>query len=133
MHTTAVQFADFSAASRFARPHGEAIARDEASFDATLAQAKRNLTQLAEKLVASAFVLPMIGQMRNDPLKSDLFHGGFAEDVFTQQYDTRLADTIAANGKFPVVDLLAERFGQWLEYNPQRVHHAAQLRIDTLG
>jgi hypothetical protein len=105
----------------------------DGSFNEAFARAKNNLTGLAQKLVASAFLLPMISQMRDDPFKTDLFHGGFAEDAFMQQYDTRTADNMASSTDMPVVKTLAEHFTRWLKDNPGRVEHAAQIRMDTLG
>jgi len=48
----------------------------------------------ARKLVATTFVSPLLARMREDPFRSDLFHGGFAEDAFGAQLDTILADRI---------------------------------------
>jgi Rod binding domain-containing protein len=53
------------------------------------------IREAAEQLVATTFILPLLQQIRSDPFKSDLFHGGFAEDAFGQQLDTILADRIA--------------------------------------
>lgn len=46
------------------------------------------------RFVATAFFAPLLQGVRNDPLKSDLFHGGFGEDTFGQQLDTVFADAI---------------------------------------
>ena len=62
----------------------------------------------AEQFVASAFMLPMLEQMRNDPLRSDLFHSGFAEEAFQSQFDTILADRITSGSSFPLVDSILD-------------------------
>ena len=51
---------------------------------------------MSRKLVASAFLSPMLEKIRHEPLKNDLFHGGFAEDAFAQQLDTLVADAVIA-------------------------------------
>lgn len=48
----------------------------------------------ARKLVATTFISPLLARMREDPFRSDLFHGGFAEDTFGAQLDTIFADRI---------------------------------------
>jgi Rod binding domain-containing protein len=67
--------------------------RGEGTFDARLKNAGDAMTA-ARQLVSTAFVQPMLAQMRDDPFRSDLFHGGFAEDAFAQQLETQLADRI---------------------------------------
>ena len=44
--------------------------------------------------------------MRSDPFKSDLFHGGMAEDMFGSQLDARLAHRITATGNFSVTEAI---------------------------
>lgn len=60
--------------------------------------------EAAEKLVASALVAPLLGELRDQPLDTKLFHGGFAEDAFRGQMDTLLADEIVKSSRFPIVD-----------------------------
>ena len=60
--------------------------------------------QTAQELVATALVQPLLARLRHDPLKSDLFHGGQAEDIFGQQLDTILSDRIVQGSRLPVVD-----------------------------
>lgn len=62
----------------------------------------------AEQFVATAFVVPMLAQMRNDPFRSDLFHGGFAEDAFQGQLDTILADRMTQRADLPLVDSILD-------------------------
>ncbi|MFA9479003.1 hypothetical protein ACERK3_11975 [Phycisphaerales bacterium AB-hyl4] len=66
------------------------------------------LREAAEQLVASAFVLPFLQQVRSESLRSDLMHGGFAEDAFGQQLDTHLADKFVQSGNFPLVDAVEQ-------------------------
>jgi len=62
------------------------------------------LRQAAEQLVSISFIQPMLAKMRDDPFKSDLFHGGQAEEVFGQQLDTLMADRVTTSADFSIVD-----------------------------
>lgn len=84
----------------------EAVARRASNHSASFAQAlagripaavdqDKQVREAADQLVATTFILPLLEQIRSDPFKSELFHGGFAEDAFGQQLDTILADRIA--------------------------------------
>lgn len=65
---------------------------------------KATLRESAEQLVATTFIMPMLAKMREDPFKSDLFHGGQTEEVFGQRLDTILAERIVSKADFPIVD-----------------------------
>ena len=60
--------------------------------------------EAAEKLVATTLVVPLLAELREQPLDAKLFDGGFAEDAFRQQLDTALADEIVKSTQFPIVD-----------------------------
>lgn len=60
----------------------------------------------AEQLVAGTLVLPILQQMREDPFRTDMFHGGFAEDAFGAQLDTELADRIVKGTNMNLVDVI---------------------------
>ena len=67
----------------------------DSDFSITLHKASQKLRKLSEKLVSLTFLHPLLSQLRDDPLKVDLFHGGFAEDAFGAQLrPLRLADNI---------------------------------------
>ncbi len=78
----------------------------EESFDTELKRQRteREARDAAEQLVASAFVLPMLQQMREDPFRVGLMDGGSGEDLFGQQLDTLLADRIVKGANLPLVD-----------------------------
>ena len=80
--------------------HADAAAVDPDRFE----QART----AAEQFVATAFVVPMLAQMQNDPFRSDLFHGGFAEDAFKSQLDTILADRVTRRADLPLVDSILD-------------------------
>ena len=62
------------------------------------------LREAAEKLVATTLIMPMFEQLRNDPLATNLFHGGRGEKIFQQQMDQVLSDRIAGATRFDLVD-----------------------------
>jgi len=70
------------------------------------------LRKSSEQLVATTFIMPMLAQMREDPFKSDLFHGGQTEDIFGQQMDTILAERIVARADFSIVDAVYRSIAQ---------------------
>jgi len=78
------------------------VAVDEPARDEQARQ--ESLRKSSQQLVATTFVMPMLAQMREDPFKSDLFHGGQTEDIFGQQIDTILAERIVAKADFSIVD-----------------------------
>jgi Rod binding domain-containing protein len=93
----------------------------EDGFSAALRDAERAAAQgdektirdAAEKLVASALVMPLLEQMRASAKQNDLFHGGSGEDLFAQQMDTQLADRIVSATRFPLVDAIHQQFQQF--------------------
>ncbi len=68
------------------------------------------MREAADQLVATAFILPMLEQVRHDPFKSDMFHGGKGEEVFGQQLDVIFADNITKSANFGISDALVRRF-----------------------
>jgi len=63
-----------------------------------------HLREAAEKLVSTTLIMPMFEQLRNDPLATNLFHGGRGEKIFQQQMDQVLSDRIAGATRFDLVD-----------------------------
>lgn len=64
------------------------------------------LREQAELLLGHALFLPLIKQMRNDPFKSELMHGGFGEDAFTNQFDQLIAERMAKRVDYPLTDAI---------------------------
>ncbi|MBB6430357.1 rod-binding protein [Algisphaera agarilytica] len=77
------------------------------------------LREAAEQLVATAFILPLLEQARQDPFKSDLFHGGQGEEVFGQQLDVIYAENITQSANFGISDALVRRFETTLNHDPE--------------
>lgn len=65
---------------------------------------EEQLREAAEKLVSTTLIMPMFEQLRNDPLATNLFHGGRGEKIFQQQMDQVLSDRIAGATRFDLVD-----------------------------
>lgn len=74
---------------------------DAPPFDAQLRHAEAK--QAAEQFVASSLIFPLLKQMQNDPFKTDLFHGGFGEDAFMQQWNQVIADRMTQRADLPIV------------------------------
>ena len=84
-----------------------------AGFAERLADAQRTEDEAhdaARQLVGMSLILPLLKQARNDPFKSDLFHGGRGEEAFGGQWDQMIADRLAGRGAGGLVDALAARF-----------------------
>jgi Rod binding domain-containing protein len=87
--------------------------RAASSFDQALEAAterREKLHDAADQLVATAFILPLLAQVRDDPFKGEMFHGGQAEQVFGQQLDVILADRITESSRFGISDAMVRRF-----------------------
>jgi Rod binding domain-containing protein len=105
--------ADFSTQTRLIQ-NASVDQQRRGNFDQTLQQATSRTEQVeeaADQLVAAAFILPLLEQVRDDPFKSDMFHGGQAEEIFGQQLDVLLADRISASANFGLSESLAHQFG----------------------
>ena len=63
----------------------------------------------AQKFVATHLVRPLFAQFRKDPLRSEMFHGGFGEEVFQAHLDEILADRFVASSRLSVVDQVFDR------------------------
>ncbi|MCC7144901.1 MAG: rod-binding protein [Phycisphaeraceae bacterium] len=69
---------------------------------ASAAQAR----QAAEQLVATTLVAPILQEVRQDPFRTEMFHGGSAENMFSSMLDTHLADRIVRKANFSLVDVI---------------------------
>ncbi len=139
MQITALDNPTRATAGLLARPSGEAFAQQLKHAQASAGDASaltggglsperaETLRTAAEQLVATTFVQPMLAKMREDPFKSDLFHGGQAEEVFGQQLDTLLAERVTSRADFSIVDAvyrsIADRAAQAQNTNPEFVAH----------
>ncbi|MFW6059102.1 MAG: hypothetical protein ACODAQ_02910 [Phycisphaeraceae bacterium] len=60
--------------------------------------------QAAQQLVSSAFLQPMLKQMRESGFKTEYFGNDPGSDAFNQQLHTELADRIVQRMDLPIVD-----------------------------
>ena len=114
MQITALDNSTSAHAGLLTRPSGDHFARLMQSAEAQAGEAPyvseldperaETLRTASQQLVATTFIQPMLARMREDPFKSDLFHGGQAEEVFGQQLDTLLAERIVSRADFSIVD-----------------------------
>ena len=89
----------------FDAPHFSELLDPRDGGAGRLAQtSEQTVRHAAQQLVASTLVLPVLAQANKDPLKSDLFHGGQAEEMFQSQLDTQMADRITDRSRMPIVD-----------------------------
>ncbi|QNN23269.1 hypothetical protein HED60_13625 [Planctomycetales bacterium ZRK34] len=71
---------------------------------------EQQVREAAEEFVAMAFVMPLMKMSRNDPFKSDLFHGGHGEETFGAQLDQVRAKQVAPAISKPIVDAIYNRY-----------------------
>jgi len=82
--------------------------RDAATDRVTSSMADKT-QELAQELVAITLFQPIFAQMRDDPFRSDMFHGGQVEDAFGPQLDAILSERIAQSTNFPIVEAIHRR------------------------
>jgi hypothetical protein len=100
-----------------------------AGLDATIADAQQGLTgdrfaamledvnsgegdaqrEAAEQLVGIALFLPLLKQARENPFKTELFHGGPGEERFAGQFDQQIADRLAQRWAGPIVESMLSK------------------------
>lgn len=68
------------------------------------------LRDTARQFIGLAFYFPMLQQMRQDPFRTELFHGGFAEDAFANQMDQTLADAMSSRDSSGLVDAIVRHY-----------------------
>lgn len=76
---------------------------------------KGELREAAEQLVSTTFIMPLFDQLRNDPLATNMFHGGQSETIFRRQLDQNLSDRIAAGSGFDIVDAIYNQFAKYAD------------------
>ena len=71
---------------------------------------QRQAWESADQLIASAFILPVLQEVRNSPFKTEMFSGGRGEEVFGQQLDVILAERITQSAGFGLSEALVRQF-----------------------
>jgi hypothetical protein len=86
------------------------------------------LRKASEQLVATTFIQPMLSKLREDPFKTDMFHGGQTEEIFGQRLDTIMSERIVAKADFAIVDAvyrsIAKQAMQAVAASPEVDQHA---------
>ncbi len=97
--------------SRHARAthFSELIAPRDGATDRAPQSDQAQVRTAAEDLVAITLIRPLLEQARRDPFRTDLFHGGFAEDTFGAQMDWIVAQRITQAARLPIVDAVYQR------------------------
>lgn len=88
--------------------------------------------EAAQQLVSIALVQPVLTQMRRDPFRTELFHGGFAEDAFGARLDSILAERITQRSNLPLVDAIARTLGRH-SLERSRNPHASDAKVNLRG
>lgn len=82
----------------------------------------------ATQLVGLALFVPLLRQMRDDPMKSDLTHGGFGEDALTEHFDQEVAARLAERGGAPIAQVVTRRVMQAIAAQAQQPHSSREAR-----
>lgn len=69
----------------------------------------RQTRHAAVQLVSQVFFAPMLQEMRELPFGKEIGHGGRMEEAFGQQFDQRVADSVAREGVRPLVDKIEQK------------------------
>jgi len=94
---------------------------------------EQQVREASNQLVATSFIKPMLASVRNDPFRSDLFHGGSAEDMFAEHLDTELADRIASRMSLGLGDAISRRMLQLPPRVESGAPHTQTIGIDVRG
>ena len=65
---------------------------------------------MAHKLVSQTFFATLLKQMRDSPLKSDLFSGGRGEKAFGPMYDAMLAEKMGRGAGSKLVRPIVKKY-----------------------
>jgi len=71
---------------------------------------REQLREMTEEFVSFGLVLPILKMARNDPFKSELFHGGQGEKAFGAQLDQIRAREVSKQIAQPIVETIYQRF-----------------------
>ncbi len=65
--------------------------------------------EAAKQWVGIAFFQPLLEQMENDPLRTELFHGGYGEKVWSRELNSVLRERMAEASSFDLADVIVDR------------------------
>lgn len=81
----------------------------DAATDRTAKTDHDQTQEAAEGLVSITLIQPLLAQARQDPFRTELFHGGSSEDTFGAQLDSILAQRITQGAALPIVDAVYDQ------------------------
>lgn len=106
----------FSSAGPSASHDALGLAQGAGAFEQVLGDARetrldeKRARAAAEQLVGQALFMPLLKQARENPFKTELFHGGRGEEAFGAQMDQLLADRLASRDASGLVQAISRRF-----------------------
>lgn len=80
----------------------------KSSVDAVSKDSQKELRRAAQDF-ESLFINQMLKSMRDTVVKSDLFHGGNAEEIYSSMLDTELSKSMASAGGIGLADMLLKQ------------------------
>ena len=91
--------------------------------------------EAAAQWVGVAFFQPLLDQMQDDPLRTDLFHGGYGERVWSQELNSILRERMAEASSFELADVIVDRLmgSQEAGHPPREPDEVAGKLEVTLG
>ncbi|HWB20958.1 MAG TPA: hypothetical protein VG711_11705 [Phycisphaerales bacterium] len=92
----------------------------------------RSLRDSASKLVSSAFLLPLLQEVRDSTMAVGPFAPGIAEKRFGPMLDQRIADAVASSPNFPLVNAIVNRYKHHVT-NAQHTSQAQGGQKDVLA
>ena len=90
-------------------PFAHLLSPIDAATDRVAPSKEEQVREAAQALVASTLIKPLLAQARKDPFRTDLFHGGFAEDTFGAQLDSIVAEQITSATNLSIVEAIYDR------------------------
>lgn len=101
--------------------------------DATAAD-EQQAREAAQQLVASAFLLPLMRELRERPFEAEFLKAGPGRDAFEQKLHTRLADHMVERMELPIVEAVQRFVTQRGPEAPVRFDSDSTLnRVDRHG
>lgn len=89
-------------------------------------QDDRQIRQAAVQMASTLFFQPLLQEMRKAGAGAGIAHGGRGEDVFGEQLDLRIADSVAGSNPGGITALIAEKLDR--SSHARRIEQAG-LRI----
>ncbi|MBU0616149.1 MAG: hypothetical protein KKI02_00365 [Planctomycetes bacterium] len=89
--------------------------------------------EAASLLTSQLFFAPLLAEMRKLPFGKEFGHGGRMEDAFGEQWDMRIADTVARSDRGLTAQLAEKLIRTQASLNPDSRSAEAQARAADAG